>query len=168
MKRPTIPAVPQAIWSTLFKYCFITRSPHLCVDNSSGKGFSITGVADGSLRSPVEGEESKVKDEKSETNEGDRVARDATGLGPSISPGQNRSFSDARIKESDVTPCPKDDTARQREHSTRQMNHCRSSKISEAPEKPKCQQITFTNQSAAPYSVANHPREVHAQCVPTG
>ena len=48
-----------------------TRSHHLCVDNSSGKSFSITGVADGSLRSPVECEESKVKDEKSETNEGD-------------------------------------------------------------------------------------------------
>ena len=66
-----------------------TRCDHLRVDDSSGKCFPVTSIADGALGAPVEGEEAKVKDEKAEANKWDRVARDSSCLCPSVSPGQN-------------------------------------------------------------------------------
>ena len=65
----------------------IENRDHLCVDSSPGKSLTITSVGNRSLGSGVEGEEAKVKNKKSEAAEGNRVAGDASCLGPSVGPG---------------------------------------------------------------------------------
>ena len=69
------------IW--LFK---ISDPDHLCVDNGPREGLSIAGIADRALGTTVEGQEAEVEDEKAEADKGDGMARDSSGLCPSVRP----------------------------------------------------------------------------------
>ena len=59
---------------------------HLCVDNGPREGLSIAGIADRALGTTVEGQEAEVEDEKAEADKGDGMARDSSGLCPSLRP----------------------------------------------------------------------------------
>ena len=61
-------------------------SDHLCVDNCPGERLSIACIADRALGTTVEGQEAEVEDEKAEADKGDGMARDSSGLCPSVRP----------------------------------------------------------------------------------